>query len=139
MQRSPGLLAVSHTLSRAAVRSANASIVSDGDLPPPEEGNTLASVIHRLRQRCDRRFGSTTEEAGSMPIRQVPKTCVELKLSQVVDASMISVVPQAARSSRHLVAMKRSRAMSGSLSQEVMRASGMQGNWVKEQIPNPIP
>ena len=57
------------------------SIVSEGDSPPPELGKTLASAIHRFRQRWLRPQASTTLVRGSWPMRQVPKTWVALKVS----------------------------------------------------------
>jgi hypothetical protein len=96
----------------AAARNAKACIVSAGPSPPPDEGNTLASVIHRFRQRWERKFALTTDVAGCAPIRQVPNTWVLLKMSQVVKHSTISEAPLASRISRHLLDINRSREVS---------------------------
>src|SRR5437868_37785 len=58
-------------------------MVSEGASPPPEDGNTLASAIHRLRQRWLHPKASTTELAASSPIRQVPNTWVAANQSQL--------------------------------------------------------
>jgi|SRR6476660_4326825 hypothetical protein len=68
---------------RSAVRNASAWIVSAGASPPPEEGKTLASATHKLRQRWLRPKASTTEVSESWPIRQVPNTWVAENQSQL--------------------------------------------------------
>src|SRR5262249_15033975 len=65
----------------APALSPRAAMVREGASPPPELGNTLASQMKTFRQRWLRQSASTTERSGSWPIRQVPKTCVELKTS----------------------------------------------------------
>src|SRR5262245_8970169 len=60
----------------SAVRIASAWMVRAGASPPPDEGNTLASAIHRFCHLWLQPKLSTTELCGSLPIRQVPNTWV---------------------------------------------------------------
>jgi len=69
------------SISFLAALRAIALMVREGDSPPPELGNTLASVSSRLRQRWLRHEASTTDVFGSVPMRQVPKTWVVLNPS----------------------------------------------------------
>ncbi len=66
---------------RSTARNASAWIVRLGASPPPELGKTLASQMWKLPKPCTRRFASTTEWRGSLPMRQVPNTCAEEKWS----------------------------------------------------------
>ena len=44
-------------------------------LKPPEDTNTEPSATTTLSTSCMRPWSSTTEVAGSVPIRAVPITC----------------------------------------------------------------
>jgi hypothetical protein len=53
------------------MRNDSAMIVSVG-LNPPEDTNTDPSAMYTLSSSCRRPKRSTTEEAGSSPMRAVP-------------------------------------------------------------------
>src|SRR6202795_276541 len=73
-ERAYGAHSVSARITDPAARRLRAAIVRVG-LAVPDVGKTPLPRMKRLRCSCVRRFGSTTDLLGSVPMRVVPRMC----------------------------------------------------------------